>query len=125
MRLRVLMPERVLVDEEVSKVTAEAPGGSFCLLERHVDFVSALAPGLLSFERGGGEEFIAVDEGILVKRGPSVKVSVRDAERGPELGELRAAIADRFRQRGELERKTRTAVARLQSDFIRSILELE
>ena len=82
MHLRVLLPSQVLIDEEVSKVIAEAENGSFCLLPRHVDIVAALTPGLLSFTSvDGSEEFIATDEGVLVKHGPDVSVSVRDAVR--------------------------------------------
>jgi len=126
MRLKILLPNDILVDEQVVKVTFESPDGYFCMLERHVDFVSAVVPGLLFFDRDdGGEEFVAVDDGIVVKRGPSVTVSVRNAERGRRLGELRAAVEEKFRQRDELERRTRSSVARLQSDFLRSILELE
>lgn len=126
MRLRVLLPDRILIDEEVVKVTVEAPNGYFCLLERHIDFVSAVASGLLSYRREEeGERYIAVDEGILVKRASTVTVSVRDAEREGELGELRAAVERKFRERDELERRTRSSIARLQSDFLRSILELE
>ena len=44
MQLKVLLPSRILVDEAVTKVTAEGEDGCFCLLPRHVDFTTALAP---------------------------------------------------------------------------------
>jgi F-type H+-transporting ATPase subunit epsilon len=67
MKLKVLLPTEILVDQEVTKVIAEAENGSFCLLPRHIDFVAALPPGILIFESAEGhEEFIAVDEGTLV-----------------------------------------------------------
>ncbi|MBD3308113.1 F0F1 ATP synthase subunit epsilon, partial [candidate division KSB3 bacterium] len=69
MKLRVLLPTRVLLDEEVTKVTAEAENGMFGILPRHVDFVTILVPGIVSFEIDGKEEFLAVDEGVLVKQG--------------------------------------------------------
>ena len=70
MRLKVLLPTKVLIDEPVAKVIAEAENGSFCLEERHIDFVAALVPGLLSFRTPHNEEvFVAVDEGTLVKCG--------------------------------------------------------
>jgi F-type H+-transporting ATPase subunit beta len=47
MKLMVLLPGEVFMEEEVEKVIAEARNGSFCLLPRHVDFVAALVPGLL------------------------------------------------------------------------------
>ena len=68
MRLKLLLPGEVLVDEETTKIIAEAENGSFCLKPKHVDFIAALVPGLLSFIADDGEEvFLAVDEGILVK----------------------------------------------------------
>jgi F-type H+-transporting ATPase subunit epsilon len=126
MRLKVLLPSEVLLDAAVTKVIAEADNGSFCLLPRHIDFVAALVPGLLSFEsEDGREEFLAVDEGILVKCGDQVLVSTRQAVRGPDLGSLRQMIEAQFRAVDEQERKTRAAAARLEADLVRRFLELE
>ncbi|HOI17043.1 MAG TPA: F0F1 ATP synthase subunit epsilon [Geobacteraceae bacterium] len=119
MKLTVLLPTGVLVDQEVTKVTAEAENGSFCLLPRHIDFLAALVPGLLSFENGtGDEEFLAVDEGILVKCGPDVKVSTRNAVRGVPLGQLRQAVKERFHSLDERERQAREVLAKLEADLV-------
>jgi F-type H+-transporting ATPase subunit epsilon len=126
MRLKVLLPSEVLLDAAVTKVIAEAENGAFCLLPRHIDFVAALVPGLLSFEtETGQEEFLAIDEGILVKCGAQVLVSTRQAVRGPDLGTLRQAIDDQFRAVDEQEKKARAAAARLEADLVRRFLELE
>jgi F-type H+-transporting ATPase subunit epsilon len=95
-------------------------------LPRHIDFVAALVPGLLSFvTEDGREEFLAVDEGILVKCGPQVLISTRQAVRGPELGTLRQTIDEQFRVVDEQEKKARAAVARLEADLVRRFLELK
>ena len=127
MKLKVLLPTEIMVDEEVTKVTAEAGNGSFCLLPRHIDFVAALAPGLLSFVKAddGSEEFLAVDEGVLVKCGPEVLVSTPKAVRGPELGSLRQTVDRTFKVLTDQERKARSALANLESNFIRRFLKLE
>ena len=126
MRLKVLLPSEVLLDAAVTKVIAEAENGAFCLLPRHIDFVAALLPGLLSFEtEAGQEEFLAVDEGILVKCGAQVLVSTRQAVRGPDLGTLRQAIDEQFRAVDEQEKQARAAAARLEADLVRRFLELE
>ena len=88
MTLKILLPERVVLDEPVDKVVAESPQGSFGLLPRHVDVVAPIAPGLLSYTRDEEESFVAVDEGVLVKCGAEVLVSVRDAVIGPDLNSL-------------------------------------
>lgn len=125
MILRVLLPTEVLLEEEVAKVTAEAENGWFCLLPRHLDFVTALVPGLLLFEGiDGGEVCLAVDEGILVKCGPEVLVSTRQAVRAPELGAARRAVLAQFRTLDEREKQARSAAAHLEADLARRFMEL-
>ena len=120
-----MTPIEVLLEEQVVKVTAEGPNGSFCLLPRHIDFVSLLAPGVLIFEtKGGQESFVALDEGVLVKVGSEVLVSVLTAARSPDLGHLRQIVEKQFRELDEHERAVRTTLARLETDFVRRFLEL-
>lgn len=125
MRLKVLLPSRILIDQDVTKVTAEAQNGMFGLLPRHVDFVTALVPGILSFETEQRENFLAVDEGVLVKRESEVLVSVRDAAQGENLGDLQNTVQKKFEVLGEQEKKTRSAIARFEADFAKRFLELE
>lgn len=124
MQLKVLLPSRILVDEEVTKVTAEAEDGCFCLLPRHVDFATALVPGLLIFEMGRREEFLAIDEGVLVKAGQEVLVSTRRAVRGADLGALQRTIAEQFRVLDEREKAARTVAAKLEANLVRRFMEL-
>jgi F-type H+-transporting ATPase subunit epsilon len=49
MQLKILIPTKILVDCQVTKVIAEAENGHFCLLPHHVDFVAALVPGITFF----------------------------------------------------------------------------
>ncbi|MBN2265579.1 MAG: F0F1 ATP synthase subunit epsilon, partial [Candidatus Aminicenantes bacterium] len=60
MKLKVLLPEGIFLDAEVSRVAAEAENGAFVILPRHVDWVTALVPGILSYDAGGEEAFLAV-----------------------------------------------------------------
>jgi len=126
MRLLLSEPTRVSLDEEVSKVVAEAENGSFCLLPRHADFLAALVPGLLSFTRPAGEEvFLAVDEGLLVKEGDTVFVSTRHAIEGGALSELRQRVRKEFKVLDERQRAYQTASASLEANFLRGFLDLE
>lgn len=125
LRLRVLLPTEILVDVAVRKVIAEAENGAFCLLPRHIDFVAALRPGILSFFTGEGEQFLAVDEGVLVKCAREVTVSTFNAVRGGDLNQLRTLVEERFLELDEHERKARTALARLEAGALRSFHELQ
>lgn len=125
MQLKVLLPQEILLEQPVCKVMAEAENGAFCLLPRHIDFVAALIPGLLAFETpAGDEEFLALDRGILVKKGPEVSVSTTDAALGPDLAQLRQTIANRFHNLDERERNARSALAKLEAEFMRRFIEL-
>ncbi len=126
MNLKVLLPNEVFLDQTVTKVVAEAVDGCFCLLPRHVDFVTALVAGLVSFEdEQQVEHFVATDEGVLAKVGLQVTISTRNAAQSDDLGRLKAAI---HRQHGELderERLARSASARLEAGLVRRFMELE
>jgi F-type H+-transporting ATPase subunit epsilon len=126
MRLKVLMPLRVLLEEEVDKVVAEARNGHFCLLPRHADFVAPLVPGILSFQpREQPIQYIGIDEGILVKVANEVLVSTRQATRGATLEELMQWVEDEFLRLDEHERKARSAAAKLEAGLVRRFLDIQ
>lgn len=127
MRLKVLLPTEILIDEEIDKVTAEAEDGFFCLLPRHIDCVAPLVTGILGFvpTAGGGERYLAIDEGILVKQGDEVLVSSRGGVKGDDLGELKKLIGERFRELDEEEKKGRAAAAKIESGFIRKFYDMQ
>lgn len=126
MKLTVWLPSEVLLDEEVVRIRAQADNGSFGMLPRHVDFVTALAPGVVTFQQPGKpEEYLAVDHGILVKCGPQVRISTRNAVRGSNIEQLKIEIEKQFRQREELEKKARALEAKLETDLVRRLLEEE
>ena len=126
MRLRVVTPAGVVVDEAVSKVVAEAPNGAFGLLPRHIDFASELTPGIVIYQSSNeAERFIGIDQGTLVKCGDLVLISTRDAIVGDDLDTLEPEVKNAFLQIDEHERTARTALARLEAGMIRHFLELE
>ena len=62
------------------RIVVETHEGSFGLLPYRLDCVAALVPGILVYEtEAEGEVYLAVDEGLLVKTGLEVLVSVRNA----------------------------------------------
>ena len=115
---------KILLDQEVSKVVAEAEDGSFCILPKHIDFVAALVPGILSFQRAEGEEFLAIDEGVLVKCASDLRISTRRAVLSKDLEMLRQTVEKEFRTLDERERKTRSILAKLEADFARRFMKM-
>jgi F-type H+-transporting ATPase subunit epsilon len=126
MRLEIYVPTARLVDVATIKVVAEGPDGFFALLPRHIDMAAALTPGLFVYVTAEGEErFLGIDEGVLVKRGAEVRVSVLDAFESDDLASLRAQVWRQFLNLDDHERAARTALARLEAGAIRRVLEIE
>ncbi len=121
MHLKILLPFKVFAEKTgVLRIVAESREGAFGLLPHRLDCVAALAPGILVFEtEAEGEVYIAVDEGILVKTGTDVLVSVRNAIGGTDLGQLRAAVEQEFLDLDEQEKSVRSVLAKLEIGFIR------
>ncbi len=120
MQLKVLLPFRVFADKRgVSRIVAEMQEGSFGLLPRRLDCVAALSPGILTYETPeDGEVFVAVDQGVLIKTGDKVLVSVRRALSGTDLGQLREAVQSEFLRLDEQAKNIRTLMDKMESRFL-------
>lgn len=125
MNLKVLLPFQIFAEKTgVARIVAETPTGSFGLLPHRLDCVAALASGILIYETAAeGEVYVAVDEGVLVKTGPDVRVSVRRALGGTNLGQLREAVEREFLTLDEHEQNVRSVMAKMESGFIRRFAE--
>lgn len=125
MKLKILLPAKVLLEEEVEKITAEAENGFFTILPRHVDFVSALVPSIFTYvASGGSEQYLALDEGILVKQGDFLYVSAARAVQGESLEALQETVESELKVLGESEKKSRAVMSRLEADTLRRFTRL-
>ena len=127
MQLKILLPFKVFAEQTgVTRIVAETREGSFGLLPHRLDCVAALVPGILIYQTAaGGEVLVAVDAGVLVKTAAEVLVSVRRAIAGTDLGQLHAAVEKEFLKFDETEQSVRTAVAKLESGFLRRFATLQ
>ncbi len=125
MRLKVLLPFQVFAEiDDVKRIVAETPHGSFGLLPHRLDCAAVLAAGILTYEtEAAGEIYVAVDEGVLVKAGTGVLVSVRNAIGGMSLGKLREAVEREFLNLDENEKQVRAVLAKLETGFVRRFAE--
>ncbi|WP_339719081.1 F0F1 ATP synthase subunit epsilon [Marinomonas primoryensis] len=124
MTLKVLLPYKVFAEaHQVKRIVAMTHEGAFGILPNRLDCVAALSAGILVFEAEGAEEtYLAVDEGVLVKTGLDVRVSVRNAMSGMGLDALRAAVEKEFMQLDEQERSLRSVLTKMESGFIQRLV---
>ena len=127
LNLKVLLPFQVFLEKsDVTRVVAETNDGSYGILPNRQDCVAALVPGILVYQTEfGGESYIAVDEGVMVKTGFDVLISVRRAIAGSDLGKLHESVENEFKTMDEIDQNVRTATEKLEAGFLRRFAELK
>ena len=127
MNLKVLLPSQIFCEKTgISRIVAETREGSVGFFPHRLDCVATLAPGILLYENDAeGEVFVAIDEGILIKTGLNVLVSVRNAVVGSDLGQLRETVEREFLNLDEQEQNVRSVMAKMESGFIRRLAEFQ
>ena len=125
MNLKILLPYQIMTDlKGIKRIVAETLSGSFGILPNRLNCTAALTPGILTYETEFGQEiYLAIDEGILVKAGHNVLISVRNAVKGENLKDLHKTVIHEFETLDDQEKKVRTAMAKLELGFIRRFEE--
>ncbi|HEV8059282.1 MAG TPA: F0F1 ATP synthase subunit epsilon [Gemmataceae bacterium] len=127
MNLKVLVPFQIFLEKkDVKRIVAWTLQGSFGLFPHRLDCAAALTPGILTYEtETEGEVYLAVDQGVLVKAGREVLVSVRNAIGGTDLSQLHEAVKREFLEVGEQEKNIRSVLAKMESGFVRRFMEFQ
>lgn len=97
-RLEVVTPERLVLEEDVEIVVARGAEGDVGILHGHEPLITPLATGELMYRMGGEERHLAIAGGFLEVRPDKVVVLADAAERSEEIDRDRAEQA---RQRAE------------------------
>lgn len=65
LHLKIVTPEKLLIDEEVSQVNVSTVDGEIGILPNHASLMAKLAPGELIIKRGGKTDSLAIGDGFL------------------------------------------------------------
>ena len=110
-KLRVVTPSRLMLDEAVDEVTASGELGEFGVLPNHISFLSTLVPGEMSYKQGANRRALAVSGGYAEVLENVMTVLAPAAEFGSEIDTARA---QRAKERAE---KQITELSREEKDF--------
>lgn len=125
MVLKIFLPREALDERQIEFFRAPAPNGSFAIEPRHIDFTTILVPGIIEYRDGNGTHYMASDRGVLVKREDELLVSVRRLVEGEDLESLARTVEDEFLNLDDREKKMRSAIAKLESNLSRNLMELD
>jgi len=125
-KLRVVTPSRLLLEEEVDEVSAPGELGEFGVLPNHISFLSSLVAGEMSYKQGPTRHTLAVGGGYAEVLDNVMTVLATAAESASEIDTARAQRAkERAEKRmeelnfedpefGQMEDAQKRALARLQ-----------
>jgi len=123
MRLTIVTPLSIVVDESIDSLCAEDASGSFGILPGHAPFLTALAISIVSWHRAGIERFCAVRGGVLtVAQGTNIAIATREAVIGDALATLDEDVLARFQAEAEAEKVEHVETMRLQMHAIRQMI---
>ena len=92
-RLRVVTPSRLLLDDMVDEVTAPGALGEFGVLPNHIAFLTLLVPGEMSYKEGMTRHYLAVSGGYAEVLDDVMTVLAPAAEFASEIDTNRARQA--------------------------------
>jgi len=98
MQLKLVTPERQLLDTEVEEVYAPGIAGEFGILPGHINFMTALTVGVMRYRSEGRDHYVAVSGGFAEVANDVVTILADAAEPANEIDAQRAtSAADRAR----------------------------
>lgn len=125
MRVRIIVPGKLFLDQEVDKITAPGAEGSFQILPRHIDVVWTLQSGILIVTTGEKDTYFAINQGVLVKEKDLIQISSYQVVESTSLEELQETVEKNFRILDEEEKKLSRILDKLEADTLIRLAELE
>lgn len=123
MRLKIITPLAILMDEDIDSLRAQDASGSFGILNGHAPFLTALEISIVSWRVGDVERFCALRGGVMtVAASSGVEIATREAVTGDDLATLDSDVLAQFRTDADDERAEHVEAMRLQFNAIRHMV---
>jgi F-type H+-transporting ATPase subunit epsilon len=117
LNLKIITPQKVLLEEEVEAVYSKSVDGEFGILPGHVSYMTPLSIGVTEYIQGDKKEFISTMGGILQVKDNTVTILSDMAELGEQIDVTRAKAAQE-----RAEARLRTAAKDVDTDRAQAAL---
>ena len=126
MKLSIMTPTQVVLEEEVAHVTAEDVTGSLGIRAGHAPLVTVLVPGVVTARNGGGsEQYVAVNGGVMQVDGDTVRIVSRQAVTSGDLGHLESTVVAGFEKAARDDQTNHAAFEKMRVQFMKGVLDFE
>lgn len=125
---KIVTPERIVLEREVTQATLPVEGGEVTVLPEHMPYIGALKVGAVTVkDADGAEEDLAVSGGFVEFHDDTLTVLADTAERSEEIDIERAeaARARAERQKGDRERMDDEEYARVAGQLEKELARLK
>jgi F-type H+-transporting ATPase subunit epsilon len=123
-RVKIVSPERVFYDDDVSMVEFNTVEGEIGVLKKHIPMTVILEPGLLTLHEEGGNKLAALHSGFAEILPDKVTILAEIVEWPQEIDEARAEAAKERAEERLREKKPETDIARAEIALHRAIARI-
>jgi F-type H+-transporting ATPase subunit epsilon len=128
MNLKIVTPERLVLEKQISQVTIPTKEGEITILENHIPLVGIINSGVLTIkEKGDREEVIAILGGFFRVGDGEVEILADNAEKGEEIDLVKVQEAKERAENALVEARSKEEVdyTRLQVALERELARLK
>jgi F-type H+-transporting ATPase subunit epsilon len=103
LKIKIITPQKILLEEEVDAVYSVSTDGEFGILPGHISYMAPLDIGVTEYIKGSQKEFISTIGGIIQVKDDVVTILSDAAELGEQIDITRANAA---KERAETRLRT-------------------
>jgi F-type H+-transporting ATPase subunit epsilon len=124
LNLRIYTPQKLFLEEKIVKMHIFEKENNYTILPRHIDYLTSFNRSTADFEKLDGEKvYLWLNQGILVKCGREIQISVFSAINGgnsrPNLKKEIENSQKHFKNLVESSKKFKTTLRNIESKITR------
>ena len=124
LKLEIVTPDKLVLDEQVDYVGAPGFNGEFGVLPNHIAFLSALQIGNLYYKQGGKAHYVFLSGGFADVSNNKVTILAESAEKAEEIDLERARKAKERAEQRMAQQKEKVDFARAQAALQRAMARM-
>ena len=125
MQLKVITPSEIVTSCSIQKIMIEGIDGFRTLLPKHIDFITALKSGIMTYVTEDNQTiYLACNQGLFVKCGDQVSISTPWAVTSQNLSHLKQRIKQAFQEMEQERKEVGVSMARLEIGLTKGLMQL-
>lgn len=95
LNLKIYTPDKLVLNETILKLSVDGKEGNFSIMPKHIDYISSFSDGIISYtDTNNAVNFLAVNQGVLVKTGRNIEISTFHVALGTDLKDLKNKVKE-------------------------------